>query len=73
MSKIGSHSLGKTMLSLRAMVSGGFSAFFSAGSKTIPTAQPYSVDGLTSDQLPRAPINPWRKRPIKLTYHKTEY
>ena len=73
MSKIGSHSLGKTMLSLRAMVNSGFNSFFFAGTRNMDAAAPYNVDGITTEQLPKAPLNPWRKRPVKLEYRQTDF
>ena len=62
-------------MSLRASVSSGFSMLWTSNaSHEHPTAREFkSPEGITAEQLPRAPLNPWRKRPVKLTYDRTDF
>ena len=35
--------------------------------------KPYNVGGVTTDSVPKTPLNPWRKRPVRLEYRTTDY
>ena len=61
------------MLGLRAMVNSGFNSLFTGSSKEFGFSQPYNVDGVSIDSVPKSPLNPWRKRPVRLTYRTTDY
>jgi hypothetical protein len=39
----------------------------------MPMTQPYDQDGITAASLPRAPVNPYRKRPTKIVYDKNDF
>ena len=73
MSGIGNHTLGKSMLGLRAMVNSGFNSMFFGATKSYDAAKPYDVDGVTVDSVPKTPLNPWRKRPVRLVYRETDF
>jgi len=59
--------------SLRASIGGGFSSLYGKKQHDYPAAQPYNIGGVTANQLPHTPMNPYRKRPVKLVYDKNEY
>ena len=70
---IGQHKLGKAFIGFRASISGGLNSLFSSKSASIPQTSPYNIDGITADQLPKAPANPYRKRPVKVVYDKNDF
>ena len=71
---IGSHRLGKLFMDVRASATNGFRWLYTSQSKQeLPVTQPFEQDGVTADQLPAAPKNPYRKRPVKLVYHKNDF
>ena len=70
---IGQHKLGKAFVNFRASIGGGLNSLFSSKTATLPQTSPYNIDGITADQLPRAPQNPYRKRPVKIVYDKNDF
>ena len=71
---IGNHTIGKMFMQLRASVSGGLSALYTNQKHyEMPTERPFNQNGVTAEDLPRAPVNPWRKRPIKMQYSRSDF
>ena len=67
---IGSHSIGKLFMSVRAAANSGLSALTTSNKvHTMPQGRPVEVN----EEIPKAPLNPWRKRPVKVTYDPTHY
>lgn len=58
---------------LRAAINGGINNAFSSKTQTLPQVRPFNYNGITPDQIPLAPQNPYRKRPVKLVYDMNEY
>ena len=67
--------LGKTLAKLKGSPTVGQAT--ATASKVTVSLMPYDfLEGMKfngSEKLPRAPINPYRKRPIKLHYDLNEY
>ena len=72
---IGQHKIGKMFMGLRASINSGMSSLYTHKGKdcTLPQTTQYNVDGVTADQLPKAPQNPYRKRPVKLNYDINDF
>ena len=70
---IGQHKIGKLFLNVRNQVYSGFGGVFSKKVYTTEEFNKYNVDGVTAEALPKAPANPFRKRPTKIIYDKNEY
>ena len=71
---IGSHTLGKLFMNVRASASNGFRWLYTSNrAYEHPASQPFEHEGVTADQLPAAPKNPYRKRPVKLVYDRNEF
>ena len=60
-------------MSFRASIGGGLNSLFSSKHSSLPQTSAYNIDGITSDQLPKAPANPYRKRPVKIIYDKNDF
>lgn len=70
---IGSHKVGQMFTAMRTGVASGFSSLYGKKSQTLPQAEPYNINGITSAQVPPTPSNPYRKKPVKLVYDSNEY
>ena len=72
---IGKHTFGKMFMTLRSTINGGLSSLYThKGTHLhVGSTQPYEVDGVGAAQLPKAPQNPYRKRPVKLLYDKNDF
>ena len=70
---IGQHKIGKMLVTLRASLWGGFNGIFGGASYQHPISNGFNVDGVEASELPRAPLNPYRKRPVKLHYSKNDF
>ena len=73
MSNIGKHKLGTMFKNARAALTAIPRSMYGAKFQELAQVQPYNVDGITSAHVPHAPVNPYRKRPVKLVYDKNEY
>ena len=72
---IGKHSFGKMFMTFRSSINGGLSSLYTNKGQHLHTGetQPFNQDGVTADLLPKAPQNPYRKRPVKLIYDKNDF
>ena len=73
MSKIGSHSIGTLITSIRSKVRLSIYGMWSNTKWLHPAARPYVNEEVSIASIPKAPINPWRKRPHKLVYDRNEF
>ena len=70
----GTHGLGMMLMSSRstmakAAVVTSNTRYFSSGQPTVSAVKPYEG----GENLPRAPLSVYRKRPVKLIYDKNDY
>ena len=65
---IGKHRLGMMFMNFRTAITNATGSIGTTGTTTISAFKPY--DG---ENLPRAPVSVYRKRPIKLIYDKNDY
>jgi hypothetical protein len=72
MSGIGSHKVGKLFTQFRSQLNNGLNATF-AGKHYVPSQIEKFNLSVNPEQLPLAPLNPYRKRPVKLVYDMNEY
>ena len=70
---IGQHKLGKMFMGYRQSFYTLVAKRFNDQPYQHPEVGPYTVNGVSASDLPRAPQNAFRKRPVKLTYDKTQY
>jgi hypothetical protein len=70
---IGQHRIGKIFTNFRTSVVNRWDGILSNKLKVVSNVIPYNVNGITSASLPYAPVNPYRKRPVKLMYDRNEY
>ena len=72
---IGKHSFGKMFMTFRSSINGGLSSMYTHKGQHLHTGetQPYDVDGITAQSLPKASQNPYRKRPVKIIYDKNDF
>eukprot|EP00356_Strombidium_inclinatum_P008247 CAMPEP_0170492430 /NCGR_PEP_ID=MMETSP0208-20121228/12235_1 /TAXON_ID=197538 /ORGANISM="Strombidium inclinatum, Strain S3" /LENGTH=159 /DNA_ID=CAMNT_0010768165 /DNA_START=6 /DNA_END=482 /DNA_ORIENTATION=+ len=73
MSQIGQHKVGKFFTQIRYSVIGGLKGIVPTGAYKHTETMPHVVNGVTAEQLPPRPNNPYRKRPVKLHYDRNEY
>ena len=70
MSSIGKHNIGRTFTNLRASVAGGFSSLYSKKQYQVPLS---INDAQSTESLPQATKNPYRKRPVKMVYDPNHF
>ena len=70
---IGQHKLGQMFTQFRASVVNGMYGITGKKNYLLPETTPYNVNGITAQNLPLAPANPYRKRPVKIVYDKNEF
>ena len=70
---IGEHKVGRLFMQARNSLWGGAGGVFSNKVYRVSDVQKYAPEGVSGDQLPKAPANPYRKRPTKMIYDKNEF
>ena len=70
---VGNSKIGKMFMELRSAIYSGAGSLVSKKNYEMPFTRKYIDNGVTAEQLPKAPINPWRKRPVKLIYDKNDF
>ena len=70
---IGKQRIGMMFMNFRTAIVNGAGALHTSGEKSISALKPYNQDGISAENLPRAPHSVYRKRPVKLVFDKNDF
>tara|TARA_B110001450_G_C17354571_1_gene372971 strand:+ start:76 stop:558 length:483 start_codon:yes stop_codon:yes gene_type:complete len=70
---IGKQRIGMMFMNFRSSISNGLGSIATSKTVNISAVKSYNEDGISAENLPRAPHSVYRKRPVKLVYDKNDF